>query len=55
MPGDELEVLVADNTLAALGDVFGLTGERVRRILAARGVTTRLGHKDTRLAAQDRA
>ena len=42
MPADELEVLVADNTLAGLGDVFGLTGERVRQILTARGVATRL-------------
>lgn len=55
MPVDELELLVADNSLAALGDVFGLSRERVRQILAARGVTTRLGHKDTRLAQQDRA
>jgi hypothetical protein len=55
MPVDELEVLVADNTLAPLGDVFGLTAERVHQILAARGVTTRLGHEGTRLAAQDRA
>ena len=45
MPADELEVLVADNTLAALGDVFGLTAERVRQILTARGVATGLGHE----------
>ena len=55
MPADELEVLVADNTLTALGDVFGLTGERVRQILTARGVATRLDHEGTRLAVQGRA
>jgi hypothetical protein len=55
MPVDELEVLVADNTLAALGDVFGLTAERVRQILAMRGVRTRLGHNGTRLAVRERA
>jgi hypothetical protein len=55
MPVDELELLATDNTLAALGDVFGLTGERVRQIVAARGVTTRLGHEGTRLAVQERA
>jgi hypothetical protein len=55
MPLDELELLVTANTLAALGDVFGLTAERVRQILAGRGVTTRLGHKDTRRALQERA
>jgi hypothetical protein len=46
---------VTANTLAELGDVFGLSRERVRQILAVRGVTTRLGHKHTRLAQEDRA
>jgi hypothetical protein len=55
MPLDELELLATDNTLAALGDVFGLSRERVRQILAERGVTVRLGHRDVRLALQDRA
>lgn len=55
MPLDEREVLATDNTLAALGGVFGLTAERVRQILATRGVTTRLGHKDTHLAVRERA
>jgi DNA-binding CsgD family transcriptional regulator len=49
---EELELLAADCTLEELGDVFGLTRERVRQILVKRGVTTR---RQSALHARQRA
>jgi hypothetical protein len=49
-------MLVSDNTLAEIGDVFGLTRERVRQILNERDVTTRRGRRsrDAVQAAEER-